>query len=321
MLTFYNTLTRQKEEFVPIRSGQVGMYNCGPTVYDRVHIGNLRAYVFADTLRRVPEYNNYDVTQVINITDVGHLVTDADAGEDKMTKGLRREGLPLTLAGMKQLGARYTEEFIADLAALNIKHPTYLPKASDNIAEDIAIIETLSSKGYTYQTDDGVYFDTTKLSDYGKLAHLQSVEETTSRLTIGAESTKKNPRDFALWKFDQHLGWKSPFGQGFPGWHIECSGMSMKYLGETFDIHTGGIDHIPVHHTNEIAQSEAANDKPLAHYWLHVNFLNIDDTKISKSLGNTLTLQELVEHGIDSVLITVLNFPFRGQLSVLPNKL
>ncbi|MCR4274807.1 MAG: cysteine--tRNA ligase [Candidatus Campbellbacteria bacterium] len=296
MLTFYNTLTREQEPFEALSKPHVGMYNCGPTVYDRVHIGNLRAYVFADTLRRVLSANGYDVQQVMNITDVGHLSSDADSGEDKMTKGLKREGLPMTLVGMRELAEKYTRAFEEDLVSLNILHPHELPRATDNIPEQIDIIKRLEEKGFTYViADDGVYFDTEKDPHYGRLGGLTPLGD----VRTDAESSQKHgPRDFALWKFNQELGWESPWGKGFPGWHIECSAMSMKYLGETFDIHTGGIDHIPVHHNNEIAQSENATGKPFARFWLHNAFLNIDNEKIAKSLGNAIVLSALVEKGI-----------------------
>jgi len=295
MLRFFNTLGRKLEEFTPINPPTVGMYNCGPTVYDRAHIGNLRTYVFSDTLRRVLERNGYRVHQVMNITDVGHLTSDADEGEDKMTKGLKREGLPLTLSGMRDLATKYTETFLEDIALLNILRPEELPRASEHIKEQIALIAALEKKGYTYTTSDGVYFDTSKNKEYGKLGGLSDQAE--ARVEENAE--KKSPRDFALWKFNSGIGWESPWGNGFPGWHIECSAMSMKYLGETFDIHTGGIDHIPTHHNNEIAQSECATSKPFAKYWLHGAFLNIDSEKIAKSAGNALTLSTLIEHGVD----------------------
>ena len=295
MLSLYNTLSKKKEEFVPMLEGHVGMYNCGPTVYDRVHIGNLRAYVFADTLRRALEANHMTVVQVMNITDVGHLSSDADAGEDKMTKGLKREGLPITLDGMRALAENYTRIFEEDLVELNIQHPHEMPRATDHIQEQIEIIKRLEEKGFVYTTSDGVYFETSKDSNYGKLGGLTPIDESEERI---AGDEKKSPRDFALWKFNTELGWESPWGKGFPGWHIECSAMAMKYLGETFDIHTGGIDHIPVHHNNEIAQSENATGKEFARFWLHGAFLNIDNTKISKSLGNFITLEGLKEKGV-----------------------
>lgn len=295
MLSLYNTLSKKKEEFTPIIAGHVGMYNCGPTVYDRVHIGNLRAYIFADTLRRALEANHLTVLQVMNITDVGHLTSDADSGEDKMSKGLKREGLPLTLDGMRTLAENYTRIFEEDLKALKIEHPHEMPRATDHIQEQIDIISRLEEKGFVYTTSDGVYFDTSKDSKYGRLGGLTPIDESVERIE-GDE--KKSPRDFALWKFNSELGWESPWGKGFPGWHIECSAMAMKYLGESFDIHTGGIDHIPVHHNNEIAQSENATGKEFARFWIHGAFLNIDNTKISKSLGNFVTLEGLVEKGI-----------------------
>ncbi len=305
MLRLFNTLGRKLEEFTPLNPPTVGMYNCGPTVYDRAHIGNLRTYVFSDTLRRVLERNGYRVNQVMNITDVGHLTSDADSGEDKMTKGLKREGLPLSLSGMHDLATKYTEAFLEDIALLNILRPEELPRASEHIEAQINLIKALEENGYTYATSDGLYFDTTKNKEYGKLGGLS--DQTEARVEENTE--KKNPRDFALWKFsakggsasggNSELGWESPWGKGFPGWHIECSAMSMQYLGETFDIHTGGIDHIPTHHNNEIAQSECATGKLFAKYWLHGAFLNIDSEKIAKSAGNALTLSTLIERSID----------------------
>jgi len=293
-LRLFNTMTRSKEIFSPQDEDQpVRMYNCGPTVYDYQHIGNLRAYIFVDILRRTLEANGYSVTQVINITDVGHLVSDGDTGADKMTKGLEAADLPITLSAMQELGEKYAKLFKADLKELNVTEPEYFPKASEHIDEDIALIEILETKGFTYEIDDGVYFNTDQLSDYGKLAGGLS-DDTRERVD---NKEKRNPRDFALWKFDNRLGWKSPWGQGFPGWHIECSVMSMQYLGESFDIHTGGIDHIPVHHSNEIAQSEAATGQPMANFWLHNDFITIEDEKISKSIGNTLYLKTLKKHG------------------------
>ncbi len=294
-LKITNTLSGEKEIFQPIKKGLVGMYNCGPTVYDFVHIGNLRAYVFADILRRTLEVNSYKVTQVVNITDIGHLAGDGDSGEDKMTKGLKREGKPFTLEAMKELADFYTERFKEDLRDLNIQMPTHLPKASEHIKEDIVLIKKLEEKNFTYKTSDGVYFDTSKDADYGKLGGL-SAESTESR--IGINDEKKNSRDFALWKFNDKLGFESPWGKGFPGWHIECSAMSMKYLGETFDLHTGGIDHISVHHNNEIAQSESATGKPFVHYWLHNAFVNIGNEKMAKSDGNFLRIQTLKDRKI-----------------------
>lgn len=311
MLTLYNTLTCKKEEFKPLRGKEVRLYSCGPTVYDYAHIGNLRAYVFADVLRRALEYSGYAVKQVINITDIGHLSSDADEGEDKMVKALKREGMPLTLEAMKEVADKYTAAFFDDLKALNIEIPHETPRASAHIKEDIELIQTLELKGFAYKTSDGIYFDTSKFPAYGtrggfKLGELKEG----ARVAVNAE--KKDPRDFALWKFskpmrtdadqtqnytERGIGWESPWGAGFPGWHTECSAISRKYLGQPFDIHTGGIDHIPVHHQNEIAQSEAAYDTPLAHFWMHNEYLNMGSEKMAKSGENFITLRTLKERG------------------------
>lgn len=263
------------------------MYHCGPTVYDHVHIGNLRAFFTADLLRRSFEYLGFKVKQVMNITDVG-IGGDNDEGEDKMIKGLKREGKSLTMESMRELADFYTERFKEDIASLNIKTPHHLPKATEHLAEQIALIKKLEEKGFVYRTSDGLYFDTSKDSRYGRLGGLSSTEY--SRVELGE---KRHPRDFALWKFNGNLGYESPWGQGFPGWHLECSAMSTKYLGETFDIHTGGIDLAPIHHNNEIAQSENACGCELAHYWVHNAFVNVGDGKMAKSEGNILTLTEL----------------------------
>jgi cysteinyl-tRNA synthetase len=289
-----NTLSGEKEIFKPIKEGEVSMYNCGPTVYDYAHIGNLRSYVFADVLRRMFKYNGYKVNQVINITDIGHLSSDSDDGEDKMTKALKREGKPLTLSAMREVADFYFEKFKEDLVALNIEPPEHFPFASDHIAEDIDLVKTLTEKGFTYTTSDGIYFDTGKFADYGKLGNIPKGDDEHSR--IGVNPEKKNSRDFALWKFsgkfNNELGYEANFGKGFPGWHIECSAMSIKYLGPEFDIHTGGIDHIPVHHNNEIAQSICAG-YPYTKIWMHNAFLTINDGKMAKSEGNFITLQTL----------------------------
>ncbi len=298
MIRLHNTLTGKKEDFIPIKKGFVGMYHCGPTVYDYSHIGNLRSYVFADILRRVCEYDGLKVKQVINITDIGHLSSDADDGEDKMTKGLKREGKPLTIEAMGELAEKYAGFFVENLKSLNIELPEEMPRASKHITEDIDLIKKLEQKGFVYKTSDGLYFDTSKDAQYGALSKkVAKIEDEQTR--IGENTEKKNQRDFALWKFNENIGFKSPWEQGFPGWHIECSAMSMKYLGETFDLHTGGIDHIPVHHNNEIAQSQCATGKPLANYWLHHAHIIINSEKMSKSLGNFLKLQDLVDQGID----------------------
>ncbi len=275
------------------------MYNCGPTVYDYAHIGNFRSYVFADTLRRTLEYLGLTVSQVINVTDVGHLSGDGDEGEDKMTKALKREGKPMNTKAMRKIADFYFKAFKNDISKLNIELPGQFPFASDHIKEDVALVKTLLDKGFAYKTSDGIYFDTKKDSQYGKLGGLSDQKEDRARIVTNPE--KKNSRDFALWKFNSELGYEASIGKGFPGWHIECSAMSMKYLGETFDIHTGGIDHIPVHHNNEIAQSESATGKPLAHYWLHNGFVNIGEDKMAKSEGNFITLQTLIEKKINPV--------------------
>lgn len=294
-LQLFNTMGKSKQEFTPLEDDLVRMYNCGPTVYDYQHIGNLRAYVFVDILRRTLEVNGYTVTQIMNITDVGHLVSDGDTGQDKMSKGLRKEGLPVSLKNMKKLGEKYAKIFKSDLKALNIKQPNKFPKASEHIEEDIDFVQLLSSNGFTYETPGGLYFDTQKLEDYGKLAGGITADEDTQQRVQNDD--KRNPRDFAVWKLDNQLGWESPWGQGFPGWHIECSVMAREYLGDYFDIHTGGIDHIPVHHTNEIAQTQGACDTDMANFWLHNDFMTIDDEKISKSIGNTIYLKDIEERG------------------------
>src|SRR3989338_9633555 len=259
-IKLFNTLTGHKEEFKPIKSGEVSMYNCGPTVYNYAHIGNLRAYVFVDVLRRTLEYNGYKVRQVMNITDVGHLTSDGDDGDDKMVKALKRDNLPMTLEAMRQVADKYTSAFVEDIKALNCKLPHEMPKASEHISEDIELIKKLEAKGIAYKTRDGVYFDTSKFPGYGKLGNI-NMKGQFAGARVAVNSEKKNPADFTLWKkshrqgsgqADNDIGWESLCGKGFPGWHIECSAMSRKYLGQPFDIHTGGIDHIPVHHNNEI---------------------------------------------------------------------
>lgn len=299
-IKLHNTLTNKKEVFEPLEPGKVSIYNCGPTVYDRAHIGNLRSYVFADILRRTFEYNDFKVHQVINITDVGHLSSNADEGEDKMTKALKREGRKLTLEDMRKVGEKYFEIFKNDLQSLNIEMPEEFPRASDNINEDIELIEQLENKGFAYKTSDGMYFDTSKFDSYGKLGNID-ISKLKQGARVAVSTEKKSPVDFALWKFDENLGWQSPWGKGFPGWHIECSAMSRKYLGQPFDIHTGGIDHIPVHHNNEIAQSEAAYNTPLANYWMHNEFLIVNEGRMGKSEGNAITLETLKESGISPI--------------------
>jgi cysteinyl-tRNA synthetase len=300
-LRFYNTLTREKEEFTPINKNEIGMYTCGPTVYNYAHIGNLRSYVFADTLRRTLLYLGHPVKQVMNITDIGHLASDADSGDDKMTKGLLREGKELNLKNMRELAEFYTDKFKTDLRNLNILMPDVMCFASDHIPENIELIEKLEKKGLTYQTSDGVYFNTEKFPNYGVLwGGKRTIDEEYRR--ANQESEKKNAEDFALWKLNPHIGFPSPWGQGFPGWHIECSAMSMRFLGEQFDIHTGGIDHISIHHTNEIAQSEGATGKvPFVKYWMHHEFVDTGGEKMAKSADNFLKLNTLIEKGIDPI--------------------
>lgn len=294
---FHNTAGDKREAFVA-RGKVVRMYNCGPTVYDFQHIGNLSAAVFADTLRRVLQYNGYEVKQVINITDFGHLTSDADEGEDKMAKGLRREGMKATMENMMKLADRYAEAYLADITSLGLPVADIeFPRASAYVPAQIALIKTLEEKGYTYQTKDGIYFETSLFSRYGALGGRDQVE-LKEGARVEANPEKHDPADFALWKFNEKFGWESPWGHGFPGWHIECSAMARALLGEQIDIHTGGIEHIPIHHNNEIAQSEAATGKsPFARYWMHRAHIQIDGHKIAKSEGNTVYLKDVVEKG------------------------
>ena len=272
-MRLFNTLTREKTEFEPMTPGQVSLYSCGPTVYDYQHIGNLRTYLFVDLLRRVLRDAGYTVKSVINITDVGHLTTDADDGPDKMEESARRLG-----KSAWDLAEYYTEAFKDDLNRLQIAEPEVWAKATDHIPEMIELIAHIEEEKFTYRIGDGIYFDTARLMDYGQLARLDlSGQEAGAR--IGVNEEKRNPQDFALWKFspadeERQMEWDSPWGRGFPGWHIECSAMAAKYLGVPFDLHTGGVDHIPVHHTNEIAQTRAATGKLLANWWLHGEFLD-----------------------------------------------
>ncbi|HLC78610.1 MAG TPA: cysteine--tRNA ligase [Candidatus Nanoarchaeia archaeon] len=300
MIKFYNTLTRKKEVFKPLNPKEVGVYSCGPTVYWYQTIGNLKAYVFSDLLKRTLLFNGYKVKHVINVTDVGHLTSDADEGEDKMEKAAKEEGKTA-----QEIADYYFNFFKEDLKKLNIIEPNVWCKATDHIKEQIELIKKLEKRGYTYKTSDGIYFDTSKFKDYGKLAKLDIKGlKAGKRIDIGE---KKSKTDFALWKFSEEKGkrqqeWDSPWGLGFPGWHIECSAMSMKYLGEHFDIHTGGVDHIPVHHTNEIAQSQAATNKKFVNYWLHENFLTTKGEKVSKSKGGLYTVSGLEEKGYGAMV-------------------
>lgn len=296
-LQLFDTYERKVREFKPLEGNVARIYACGPTVYDFAHIGNLRTYLFEDLLKRVILANGFEIQHVVNITDVGHLISDADTGEDKMEVGARRTG-----KSAWELAQYYTDAFEADLDQLNVLPPDIWCKATDHIAEQIEFIQELESKGYTYVTSDGVYFDSRKLNSYGHLARLDI-----EGLQAGARVDQGERRfvtDFALWKFSpedeqRQMEWESPWGKGFPGWHIECSAMSAKYLGDYFDIHCGGEDHIPIHHTNEIAQTEAARGTRLANFWMHGYFLQIEKSKMSKSSGEFLTLEVLKEKGFD----------------------
>lgn len=313
-MKLYNTLSRTTEELKPLHAPEVSVYTCGPTVYDYAHIGHWFTYIRWDTLIRALQLSNYTPNWVMNITDVGHLVSDADEGEDKLEKGARREGKTAW-----QVANFYAQDFLREMASLHIQTPTHLPKATEHIAEQIELIQQLEAKGYTYTIDDGVYYDTGKFPHYGDFARLD-IEEQQAGARVQYNPEKHNPTDFALWKFSpqgqqRDMEWDSPWGKGFPGWHIECSAMSMKYLGETLDIHTGGIDHIPVHHTNEIAQSEAVTGKPFANIWLHSNHVLIEGEKISKSLGNGIRLKDIAERGIslEAFRLHVLESHYRTQ--------
>ena len=295
-MILYNTKTRNLEVLEPIKKGQILLYTCGPTVYNYLTIGNWVSYIKWDILVRALELEGYKVTRVMNITDVGHLVSDADEGEDKMQKGARREGKTAW-----QIAKMYTDNFLAGIKKLDLIEPTYLTKATDFIKEQIELVKTLEQKGYTYVIDDGVYFDTSKFARYADFARLK-LDELKAGARVEHNNKKKNASDFALWKFSQKgetrdMEWDSPWGVGFPGWHLECSAMALTKLGSTIDIHTGGIDHIPVHHTNEIAQSECATGQTFANYWVHNNFLLVNGSKISKSLGNGYTLEDIEAKG------------------------
>jgi len=310
-LFFTNTLSGNKEAFSSRKAGEVSMYSCGPTVYSKQHIGNLKAPVFADLIARILTSSGYRVRRVMNITDVGHLISDADEGEDKMEKGARAEGL-----SAQDIAARYTKMFLDDIKALNLDTGAIsFPKATDYIKEQVAMVQTLEEKGYTYKTSDGIYFDTSRFPSYGVLSHggtalrEEAFAEIGRRITSNSE--KKHPADFALWKFSprgsqRQQEWSSPWGMGFPGWHIECSAMAKALLGPELDIHTGGIDHIPVHHTNEIAQSESVNGRPLSRFWLHEAFINLGEEKIAKSTGNVVYLSDITERGYSPLALRYL---------------
>ncbi len=308
MIKLYNTLSKKKDELKPVHKKWVGLYTCGPTVYNFAHIGNLRTYIFEDILERALRYNGYEVRRVMNITDVGHLTGDSYVGEDKLDQEARAKK-----RSVEEIAQLYTNAFFEDLAKLNIIRPDIVAPATKFVREQIAVIETLFEQGFAYQTANAVYFDVSKFKNYGKLSG-QSLEEKMvgARGEVVVDKEKRNPADFALWfkltgKFEKHLlHWPSPWGEGFPGWHIECSAISRHFLGQPFDIHTGGVDHIGTHHTNEIAQSEAAYGVPLAHIWMHGEFLLINEGRMGKSEGNFITLSELEKKGYDPLIFRYL---------------
>ena len=311
---FYNTLTRKKEEFKPNDEKEIKLYSCGPTVYYFAHIGNLRAYLFMDTLRRVLKYNGYKLKHVMNITDVGHLVSDADEGEDKMLKAARRENKnPFEIAEF------YMNAFLKDIDSLNIDRPEIIARATEHIPEMEEYVKKIIANGYTYQTEDTVYFDTSKLKKYGVLSNIK-IDDQKPGARVEFDKNKKNVTDFALWikAPENHImKWDSFFGKSYPGWHLECSAMGHKYLGENFDIHTGGVDHIPIHHENEIAQAMGYCGKIPANYWMHVEFLQINGGKMSKSLNNLYTLKDLEEKGYEPAVYRMFNFTstYRAQIN------
>lgn len=316
----YNTINHKKQLFKSISAKHVGIYACGPTVYSAPHIGNFRAYLEQDILKRALVHDGYSVNHIVNITDVGHLVGDASLGEDKVKLAAEREHKTA-----RQVADFYTEEFLRDMKSLNILLPTKMPKATDHIKEMLALIEILEEKGYLYKAPTGIYFDTSKFKEYGKLAKM-TFERLNKFLKAGARVERaaglKNITDFAVWRFRKReskddMVWDSKWGEGFPGWHIECSAMSMKYLGETFDIHCGGIDHIPIHHTNEIAQSESATEKKFVNYWVHNNFLTVDGGKMAKSIGNVYTIEDLKAKGFSpiSVRYMLISAHYRKKLN------
>ena len=320
MLKVYNTLSRKKEDFKELHEGEITMYSCGPTVYNYAHIGNLRTYVFMDLLRRVLLYDGYKLKGVMNITDVGHLTSDGDEGEDKMDKRAKETGKT-----PKEIADFYTNIFMTDLAKLNISLPEIIAKATEHIDDMIKYVQRLVDSGFAYETSDGVYFDISKFPKYGELSRL-NLDEQIAGARVEVNSEKRNPQDFAVWKKadPNHIQqWPSPWGMGYPGWHIECSAMSQKYLGEVFDIHTGGVDHIPVHHENEIAQNEALTGKKSVDYWMHGEFMLVNNGKMSKSLGNTYTIASLEEMGYSPMVFRYfclnahyrkkLNFTFEGM--------
>ena len=318
-LRLYNTLSRKLEVFKPLKNKTVGLYTCGPTVYNFAHIGNLRTYIFEDILERALEWSGYEVKRVMNITDVGHLTGDTDEGRDKVEEEARAER-----KSVEEIAERYTKAFLADIKKLNIKVPKTIAPATKYVKEQKALIKELFEKGYAYETDSAVYFEVAKFKDYGKLSG-QSLREklTAARDEVVHDPQKRHPADFALWfkavgRFRNHiLRWPSPWGEGFPGWHVECSAISRKFLGQPFDIHTGGVDHIGTHHPNEIAQSEAAYGKPLARYWLHGEYLLMNAAKMAKSERNFLTLSDLTEKGFSPLAFRylVLGTHYRSRIN------
>jgi cysteinyl-tRNA synthetase len=313
-MKLYNTLTRAKEEFAPLCGNTVRMYSCGPTVYNFAHIGNMRTYIFTDILRRALKLRGYRLKCVMNITDVGHLMSDADEGEDKIVKAsIEQKKRP------EEISDFYTKAFFRDLERLNIEKPEIIPKATDHIFEMIELVQGLLEKGYAYEIEDGIYFDISKFPEYGKLSGI-NLEDQMAGARVDVNEEKRNPADFALWKkapTEHIMQWESPWGMGYPGWHIECSAMSRKYLGEQFDIHTGGVDHIPIHHENEIAQSQAFSGKPPARFWLHGEFMMVDGGKMSKKLGNTYTMDDLMAKGYSPMVFRFfcLNAHYRKSLN------
>ncbi|MDB5169345.1 MAG: cysS [Candidatus Saccharibacteria bacterium] len=313
-MKLYNTLTKQIDDFQPLEAGKAKVYTCGPTVYDYAHIGHWFNYVRMDTLIRTLKSASLETNWVMNITDVGHLVSDADEGEDKLEKGAKREGKTAW-----EVAEFYTKDFLECMQLLSMLTPDHIVKATDHIEEQIGLIKRLEEKGFTYVIDDGVYYDTSKFEGYAAFARLD-LDNQEAGARVGFNEQKLNTSDFALWKFSptdhqRDMEWESPWGKGFPGWHIECSAMAMKYLGDELDIHTGGIDHIAVHHTNEIAQSEAATGKRFAQIWLHSNHVTVNGEKISKSLGNGIRLQEIIEKGVpaEAVRLHILESSYRSQ--------
>lgn len=311
---FYNTLTRKKDEFIPIDEKEIRMYSCGPTVYYFAHIGNLRAYLFMDTLRRTLKYNGYKLKHVMNITDVGHLVSDADEGEDKMMKAAQRENKdPFEIANF------YMTAFLKDIDTLNIDRPEIIARATEHIPDMEKYVQKIIENGYTYETEDTIYFDTAKLDKYGVLSNI-NIDEQKAGARVDFDQNKKNVTDFALWikAPENHLmKWDTFWGKCYPGWHLECSAMGHKYLGEHFDIHTGGIDHIPIHHENEIAQAKGYCGQIPANFWMHVDFLQVNGGKMSKSLNNLYTLKDLQEKGYEPLVYRMFNFTstYRAQIN------